>query len=699
MLWRKTLWLRIALLGWWAGMTIGSHWPRLDLAGLIGRRNEEFTFGLDKWVHIGAYTGLAWLALSAMASAGRICDRRPCSGVGDTADSAHEADPGTRIRVLLVTLAVLLWAAIDELTQSFVPGRQVWWSDFCASSIGIGVGAIVWGIGATLAHHDGSFIAHTRIISALTLVSRMFGLVRDAVLGRVFGLSTVFDAFTLAFMVPNLFRRLFGEGALSAAFIPLYAKLNHDDPLAARKFAAVVVVLLLVVLTILAALIASALAVLAATVQLDERGELVLRLTAVTILYMPLICTAAVLGGLLQVHGRFGIVAASPILLNILLISAAAGGYYILYGPGNLNRIAMLVAIAVVVSGLAQVLWTLWGLSRAGVDARQTFALPRQLFSALRSPELGAPLRSLWRTAWPTALGLAVFQINALADVLIAWFFSATAATGPTMQLLGSEVAYPMREGAVATLGRAQLLYEFPHGVFGIAVATAIFPALAKAAHDSTNAGAFSALLRQGLRLAVFIGLPAGVGLMLVREPLCRAIFFPGDQLSNEASSRIAWVLLGYAPAIWAYSTNMILTRAFYAQGDTMTPMRLSLAMVGVNITLNLLLIWPLREAGLAWSTAICAIIQTMILLRLVRRYAASPVDRQVALGWMKTGLATAVMALVVWAALERVEIQRMDRLQVIGVLLGASALGAIVIFIMAAALRMPELRWLARGR
>jgi putative peptidoglycan lipid II flippase len=676
---RTLLWRRVALAGWWAGMTIGSHWPRLDLAGLVGRRNDDFAFGLDKWVHIGAYAGLTVLALLAVGHGIRRL--------------------GGRTSVGLVMAALLLWAAIDELTQAFVPGRELWWSDFCASSIGIGLGAIGWGLAVGLSAHDGSFVAHTRIISALTLVSRMFGLVRDAVLSRVFGISTVFDAFTLAFMVPNLFRRLFGEGALSAAFIPLYARLEREHPQVAQRFAAVVIGLLLIALSTLALITAAGVDIAAAGLTLDERGELVLRLIRITILYMPLICTAAVLGGLLQVHGRFGIVAASPILLNIFLIAAAAGGYHALYGPHELDRVAVLVAIAVVLSGIVQVLWTLWGMSRSGLGVRRMLGMMQGISTAWRAPELRRPLGDLWRTAWPTALGLAVFQINALADVLIAWFFSATEASGSAMMIFGQQVAYPMREGAVATLGRAQLLYEFPHGVFGIAVATAIFPALAKAAQDAARPGAFADLLRQGLRLAVFIGLPAGVGLMLVREPLCRAIFFPGDQLSKEASSRIAFVLLGYAPAIWAYATNMILTRAFYAQGDTRTPMRLSIMIVGLNIMLNLLLIWPLAEAGLAWSTAICAIVQTGILLLWVRRYVERPVDGHVAVSWLKTAALSAVMALVVWVVLQPFDVFRMDRLRVIAVLGAACAVGAVTVFLGAWLLRMPELRWLSRGR
>src|SRR5690606_33313333 len=148
------------------------------------------------------------------------------------------------------------YACIDEPTQYFVPNREVAWNDWFASVTGLIVGTSGWVAVRWLCDHDGSFIAHTRIVSALTLLSRMFGLVRDAVLARAMGINWVFDAFTMANMIPNLFRRLFGEGALSAAFIPIYTRMNQHDPDAAKRFASIVVSLLMAGLSLLALLIA-----------------------------------------------------------------------------------------------------------------------------------------------------------------------------------------------------------------------------------------------------------------------------------------------------------------------------------------------------------------------------------------------------------------------------------------------------------
>ncbi|HCT45480.1 MAG TPA: murein biosynthesis integral membrane protein MurJ, partial [Phycisphaerales bacterium] len=169
-----------------------------------------------------------------------------------------------------------------------------------------------------------------------------------------------------------------------------------------------------------------------------------------------------------------------------------------------------------------------------------------------------------------------------------------------------------------AILFYAQRLYQFPLGVFGIAVATAAFPALSRVAGDSVR---FGEMLTRGLRLSLFIGVPASVGLLLVGEALIRVLYSGGgDGFSEAGVSRASAVLAGYALAVWAYSLNQLLTRAFYARGDTRTPMTVALGMVGVNICLNLVLIWWLREAGLAWSTAVCAVGQTVLLLWMANR-------------------------------------------------------------------------------
>jgi putative peptidoglycan lipid II flippase len=248
----------------------------------------------------------------------------------------------------------------------------------------------------------------------------------------------------------------------------------------------------------------------------------------------------------------------------------------------------------------------------------------------------------------------------------------------------------------MASLSFAQRLYQFPLGVFGIAVATAAFPMLAR---QAKNPDAFADTLRRGLRLVVFIGLPAGAGLILVREPLAAAVF-QGGFFSAADTAEVGWILLGYAPAIWAYSMTQILVRAFYAKDDAARPVRVAMGVVALNLLLNMTLIWtPLRTAGLAWSTAICAVVQVSILLRMVRRHVDDPVDASVLGSWARSAIATAIMGGMVAIVGLFVWNDGGTWGQSVVALLIMAATGMASFAIVGALLGMRELGWLIRGR
>lgn len=467
----------------------------------------------------------------------------------------------------------------------------------------------------------------TRTVSLLTLVSRFGGLVRDLTTVRVFGDTPLGSAFTAAFAVPNLFRRLFGEGALAAAFLPEYSSAAQDDPQRADRFASLTVLVLLLVTGAILVVLEAAVLVLLVVLPPDADRQVSLGLMAVLLPFMPLVCVAAILGAMLHVHGRFAPAAAAPIILNVLMIAAASLHFI---GPRFEPRAsAYAIGIAALIAGFVQIAWCVWSL-RGKVHWTHHFA------------GVGASTKRMLGRFVPVAIGLGTVQVNALLDMVIAMWPNWV---GPTI----AGLAYPLDVRSNAILGYTQRLYQFPLGVFGIAVATAAFPLLTRHARDP---GRFVASLRRALTLSLFIALPAQAGLMLVRGDLVAVMFGGGGSgFSDQGVTRAAWVLLGYSSAIWAYSLNHVLVRAFYAQGDMRTPMRIAIAAVGLNLVLNLTLIWPLREAGLAWSTAIAAMAQTVALWLRLRRSVARPIlDRSAQRSIRRAVLATAIMTAVLIA-------------------------------------------------
>lgn len=512
--------------------------------------------------------------------------------------------------------------------------------------------------------------ASVRLISALTGTSRVFGLARDVALGLLFGDRAIASVFAGAFVIPNLFRRLFGEGALSAAFLPEYTAAMRQ-PEVAHRFACAVsagVLLITGVLALLLELVFAALLLLSGPDQ-DTRDFLVLAMVMVP--YMPMVCSVAVLGAVLQAHGRFGPTAGAPIVLNLAMIAAAVTA--MIQSAEPLTG-ALVVSVGVVLAGVVQLLWHARALRGALRFTRQRDGIAQHV-------------RATTRRFVPALLGLGTVQINTFLDTLIAMYPIWIGAT-----VLG--VAYPLDDKSNGLLFFSQRLYQFPLGVFGIAVATAVFPLLARLASSDDRDGFAGALVR-GLRLSIFIGVPAGVGLAMVRADLLRALF---PNFSPEGIERASGIVLGYAAGVWAYGVNQVLIRGFYARNDTRTPMRVSLLAVVLNLTLNLALIWPMREAGMAWSTSACAMLQTVVLgFLLVRCGALGTAHLRALLPtiWWSVGL-SALMAGGVIALLWALD--RPDGWTGALIRVAAASLAGLLVYLgMSAALRREELRWLVR--
>ncbi|HEV7784009.1 MAG TPA: murein biosynthesis integral membrane protein MurJ, partial [Thermoanaerobaculia bacterium] len=486
------------------------------------------------------------------------------------------------------------------------------------------------------AHHHSALSAAVRAVFSVTLLSRLGGLARDVILARVFGDTWVNSAFQSAFAIPNMFRRLFGEGALSAAFIPEYTDAHLKDQHEADQLASLTVWWLGLITSAITVVLELILLLLLLILPQDPERALSLRLIMVMLPFMPLICIVAILGGILQVHGRFAASSTGPLVLNTFII--VTGLYAVITGHVQTQATAYLFGIATTLSGLTQAIWFA-RLLRPHVKWTRAFAQARPR------------ARVMLKRFVPVMLGLGTLQLNAFLDMLIAMW---PIWVGPT--ILG--VPYPLDASSNGILASAQRLYQFPLGVFGIAVATAVFPLLARHALDPQR---FADTLRRGIRLSLLLGVPASIGLMLVRDDLTAVLFgaritsagVPSETgFSPTGLARSAAVLLGYAPAVWVFSLNHVLIRAFYARGDTVTPMRVSMGLVVINFVCNVALIWPLHEAGLAWSSSFTAAVQLAVLATLLSRSGVDIVSRESIMALARILAASLLMGALCWGVL-----------------------------------------------
>lgn len=417
------------------------------------------------------------------------------------------------------------------------------------------------------------------IVAGATVVSRILGLLRDAVMAAIFGATPAADAFFVAFRIPNLMRQLFGEGALASSFIPVYTDIMEKEGKdEAGKFASNLFSLLVLILTILTVLGVVFAPYLVRVIALgfkpgSDAFNLTVLLTRWMLPYMVFICAAALAMGILNSHRHFLSPAAAPSLLNVAIILAA------LFVAPDLAVPVKALAWGVLVGGVLQLFLQFPPLAKRGV-------MPR-----IKVPQLTPEVRRMAVILGPAVLGVAVYQVNVLVDTLLASF---------------------LPSGSISYLWYGNRMMQFPLGVFGIALATAALPTLSSQVAEG-RMGDFRRTVSFSLGLTAFIGIPAALGLIALREPIMatlfgRGAFGPGD-------------VRGAAVALLYYSTGLplfigvkILGRAFYALENTRIPFLAAGVALFVNIVLNLLLMGPMGHGGLALATSLASGVNLLIL-------------------------------------------------------------------------------------
>lgn len=465
-------------------------------------------------------------------------------------------------------------------------------------------------------------------VSALTLASRVTGLARDLLMASMFGASALTDAFNVAFRIPNLFRRLFGEGAFSQAFVPALAHSKATDGEAATRqlidSVATALAWALVATCMLgiagAPLLVWALASgLARDPVAFDAAVLMTRWMFPYIACMSLVALAA---GVLNTWKRFALPAATPVLLNLAMIAAAWWGAPAFARWGYEPIYAM--AAGVMLGGVLQLAVQVPALARLGVLPRIGLG-----WAALSAAWHDAGVRKVAGLMAPALLGVGVAHVSIL---------------------INTQIASHLAPGSVTWLFYADRLMEFPTALLGVALGVVLTPQLATAL-ASGDAARYSAMLDWGLRLVLVLAVPCAVALLVFAQPLVATLFHYG-RFTEADVAQVALALAGYGAGLVGLVAIKVLAPGYYAQGDMRTPVRIAVVVLVVTQLLNIALVPLLAHAGLALSIGIAACINAAWLLAgLLRRGKLKPLD-----GWGRLALqvvaASALMAVfLMWAA------------------------------------------------
>ena len=457
----------------------------------------------------------------------------------------------------------------------------------------------------------------TAIVAVWTLASRILGFARDILLAHYLGAVGVIEAFIVAFRFPNMFRRLAAEGAFAAAFVPLFSeRLEQQGRREAMLFADQVfsvLVLVLAVFTVVVEIFMPQVLLVVAPGFSAGRPDLfdtAVLLTRLTLPYLLCMAIVAMMSGMLNSSYRFAAAAAAPILLNIVLILG------LLFARDRFETPAHMLAWGVAVSGIGQYVWLAWCCRRAGLGLR------------LRWPQITPAVKRLLKLMVPGLIAGGMTQINILVGTIIGTFLT----------------------GVVSYIHYADRVYQFPLGMVGIAIGTALLPELSRTL-QSDKARA-NAVQNRAIELAMVLTLPATAALIVIALPLVTVMFQYG-KFTPDAAAATAWALAVFATGLPAFVLIKVLSPGFFARQDTRRPMIYAIISMVVNMALSPLLVWPLGVGylGIPIATSIAAWINTGLLAWFLVRRGYLTLDARLLARLPRFALAALVMAGVLWPA------------------------------------------------
>ncbi len=512
-----------------------------------------------------------------------------------------------------------------------------------------------------------SLLRSIATIGGLTAVSRVFGFIRDTLMAAFLGAGPIADAFFVALRFPNLFRSLFAEGAFSAAFVPIFVGVLHEEGREraiafAEDTLAVLSAALFVFVLAMEIAMPWVMVALAPGFVGTPTFELAVEFSRLTFPYLLFISLTALQGGILNAFGHFAAPAATPILLNLSIITA-------LLGTGQwMPTIGHALAWGVVAAGIVQFLWLLQSCGRAGAWLRMPW------------PRLTPEVRALLRRAVPVAIGAGVYQINIMAGTVLASLLPA---------------------GSVSYLFYADRLNQLPYGIIGVAVSTALLPLLSRQVKAGEETAAMYSQNR-ALEFALFLMLPAAAALMVLAEPVIAVLFQRGAFDVHDVRATAA-ALTAYAAGMPAFMLIKALTPNFFARGDTRTPVKIAAASAIFNIAASAGLMQVFAHVGIAAAASLAAWFNACLLAAVLRRRGRLVLDARIRRRLPRTVTATGLMAAAVYGVDRALGDWLLEPLLIrVGLLAGIIAAGLIV-FALAAqilgAASVADLRTLVRRK
>ncbi|MBO6947703.1 MAG: murein biosynthesis integral membrane protein MurJ [Rhodospirillales bacterium] len=453
-------------------------------------------------------------------------------------------------------------------------------------------------------------------IGSMTMLSRVFGFARDILIANYLGAGTVADTFVVAFRFPNLFRRLFAEGAFAAAFVPMFSRsLEGEGPDAAKKFAEQAFSVLALILFVFVAVVEVAMPWLMPYLapgfdNVPGKMEMATEFSRIAFPYLLFISLVALQSGVLNAFGKFSAAAAAPVLLNITLIVA------LLAFGGSDEESGRALVWGVFAAGIVQFIWLGWHCKRQGVRLR------------LGMPKLTDKVRTLGRRILPVVFGASLYQINLL---------------------IGTILATTISDGAVSYLYYADRVTQLPLGVVGIAVGTALLPMISRQLEAGDDEKANTSQNR-GIEIALLLTVPAALALIVIPEPIIQVLFERGA-FGADASEATALALMAYAIGLPAYVGIRVFTPGYFAREDTATPVRIAALAMVVNVVLNLVLMQPFGHVGIALASSVSAWLNILLLVAVLAKRGHYKPDARLMSRLLGIAGASVVMAGALWFA------------------------------------------------